>query len=108
MAKKSLISSVSAPVARPGGDFAIEGWSLATGLTPCATDFQGHEEQHMTIERVPLDSSYVFAAEALWTALASLDTTKRTLEADISKLIQDMEASMREAEAFIRGLRSGS
>lgn len=29
---------------------------LATGLTPCATDFQGHEEQHMTIERVALDS----------------------------------------------------
>ena len=28
---------------------------LATDLTPCATDFQGHEEQHMTIERVPLD-----------------------------------------------------
>jgi ADP-ribose pyrophosphatase len=27
---------------------------LATGLTPCATSFQGHEEQHMTIERVPL------------------------------------------------------
>jgi len=29
---------------------------LATGLTPCATSFQGHEEQHMTIEQVPLDS----------------------------------------------------
>ena len=29
---------------------------LATDLTPCATDFQGHEEQHMTIERIPLDS----------------------------------------------------
>jgi ADP-ribose pyrophosphatase len=29
---------------------------LATDLTPCATDFQGHEEQHMTIERVPLES----------------------------------------------------
>ena len=29
---------------------------LATELTPCATSFQGHEEQHMTIERVPLDS----------------------------------------------------
>ncbi len=28
---------------------------LATGLTECATSFQGHEEQHMTIERVPLD-----------------------------------------------------
>ncbi len=29
---------------------------LATGLTECATSFQGHEEQHMTIERVALDS----------------------------------------------------
>jgi ADP-ribose pyrophosphatase len=29
---------------------------LATGLTPCATSFQGQEEQHMTIERVPLDA----------------------------------------------------
>ncbi len=29
---------------------------LATGLTPCATSFQGHEEQHMTIERVALDA----------------------------------------------------
>lgn len=29
---------------------------LATDLTPCATSFQGHEEQFMTIERVPLDS----------------------------------------------------
>ena len=29
---------------------------LATDLTPCATDFQGHEEQHMTIERVALES----------------------------------------------------
>ncbi len=29
---------------------------LATDLTSCATSFQGHEEQHMTIERVPLDS----------------------------------------------------
>ena len=28
---------------------------LATGLTECATSFQGHEEQHMTIERVALD-----------------------------------------------------
>ncbi len=28
---------------------------LATGLTACATSFQGHEEQHMTIERVALD-----------------------------------------------------
>jgi len=29
---------------------------LATELTPCATSFQGHEEQHMTIERVRLDT----------------------------------------------------
>ena len=29
---------------------------LATDLSPCATDFQGHEEQYMTIERVLLDS----------------------------------------------------
>ncbi|MDQ3642587.1 MAG: NUDIX hydrolase, partial [Actinomycetota bacterium] len=29
---------------------------LATDLAPCDTSFQGHEEQHMTIERVPLDS----------------------------------------------------
>jgi len=29
---------------------------LATGLTECATSFQGHEEQHMTVERVPLDA----------------------------------------------------
>jgi 8-oxo-dGTP pyrophosphatase MutT (NUDIX family) len=29
---------------------------LATDLSPCATSFQGHEEQHMTIERVPLDT----------------------------------------------------
>jgi ADP-ribose pyrophosphatase len=29
---------------------------LATDLTPCPTSFQGHEEQHMTIERVSLDA----------------------------------------------------
>ena len=29
---------------------------MATGLSPCQTSFQGHEEQHMTIERVPLDA----------------------------------------------------
>jgi ADP-ribose pyrophosphatase len=29
---------------------------LATDLTPTATSFQGHEEQHMTIERVSLDA----------------------------------------------------
>lgn len=39
-------------------------------------------------------------------ALASLDTTKRTLEADISRLITEMENSIREAENFIRGLRA--
>lgn len=40
-------------------------------------------------------------------ALAQLDTTQRTLQADISRLISDMEASIREAEAFIKDLRSG-
>ena len=35
---------------------------LATDLTPCATSFQGHEEQHMTIERVPLDRVPVLIA----------------------------------------------
>ena len=29
---------------------------LATDLTPTTTSFQGHEEQHMTMERVPLDT----------------------------------------------------
>ena len=29
---------------------------LATDLSPCPTSFQGHEEQHMTIERVSLDA----------------------------------------------------
>ena len=29
---------------------------LATDLTTCATSFQGQEEQHMTIERIPLDT----------------------------------------------------
>ena len=38
-------------------------------------------------------------------ALASLDTNRRTLEADISQLIADMEASIREAESFIRSLK---
>ncbi|MDB6092461.1 MAG: ATPase involved in repair [Verrucomicrobia bacterium] len=37
-------------------------------------------------------------------ALASLDTTNRTLEADISQLIGDMEASIREADNFIKNL----
>ena len=30
---------------------------LATGLSLCETSFQGQEEQHMTIERVPLDAA---------------------------------------------------
>ena len=37
-------------------------------------------------------------------ALASLDTTHRELEADITRLISDMEASIREAEDFIKSL----
>lgn len=39
-------------------------------------------------------------------AISSLDTTSRTLESDISRLIADMEASIRESEAFIRTLKS--
>jgi hypothetical protein len=39
-------------------------------------------------------------------AIASLDTTTRTLEADISRLISDMEASIRESEEFIRTLKN--
>lgn len=39
-------------------------------------------------------------------AIASLDTTTRTLEADISRLIADMEASIRESETFIKSLKS--
>lgn len=38
-------------------------------------------------------------------ALASLTTTNRELEADITRLITDMETSIREAEEFIRTLR---
>lgn len=40
-------------------------------------------------------------------AIASLGETHRTLEADISRLIADMETSIREAETFIKDLRSG-
>lgn len=40
-------------------------------------------------------------------ALAQLDATNRTLEADISRLISDMETSIREAENFIKDLKSG-
>lgn len=39
-------------------------------------------------------------------ALASLDTTNRALEADISRLVSDMEASIREAQSFIQGLKA--
>ena len=39
-------------------------------------------------------------------AIASLDTTSRTLEADISRLIADMETSIRESEAFIKSLKA--
>ena len=38
-------------------------------------------------------------------ALASLTTTNRELEADITRLITDMETSIREAEDFIKTLR---
>jgi len=38
-------------------------------------------------------------------ALASLTTTNRELEADITRLIADMENSIREAEEFIKTLR---
>jgi hypothetical protein len=40
-------------------------------------------------------------------AVSSLGSTHRTLEADISRLISDMETSIREAEVFIRDLQSG-
>jgi hypothetical protein len=39
-------------------------------------------------------------------AIASLDTTNRELENDISKLIADMEASIRECQAFIASLQT--
>jgi Skp family chaperone for outer membrane proteins len=39
-------------------------------------------------------------------ALASLDSTNRALEADISRLVADMEASIREAESFVKELKS--
>ncbi len=38
-------------------------------------------------------------------ALASLTTTNRELEADITRLVADMEASIREAEDFIRTMQ---
>jgi hypothetical protein len=40
-------------------------------------------------------------------ALAQLDSTHRALEADITRLISEMETSIREAENFIRDLKSG-
>jgi Skp family chaperone for outer membrane proteins len=40
-------------------------------------------------------------------AIASLDTTPRDLEADVSRLIADMEVSIRESDAFIQSLKSG-
>lgn len=39
-------------------------------------------------------------------ALASLSTTNRELEADISRLVADMEASIREAEDFIKTMHA--
>lgn len=41
-------------------------------------------------------------------AVSSLGSTHRALEADISRLISDMENSIREAEIFIRDLKSES
>jgi len=40
-------------------------------------------------------------------AVSSLGSTHRALEADISRLIGDMEKSIREAEVFVRELKSG-
>lgn len=39
-------------------------------------------------------------------ALASLESTNRTLQADIERLIADMNVSIREAEVFIRNLHA--
>lgn len=39
-------------------------------------------------------------------AIASLDATNRELEEEISRLIADMEASIRESEAFIKSLQA--
>lgn len=41
-------------------------------------------------------------------AVSSLGNTHRALEADISRLISEMEASIREAEVFIKDLKSGA
>lgn len=40
-------------------------------------------------------------------ALAQLESTNRTLQADISTLIRDMETSIREAESFIKDMKTG-
>ena len=39
-------------------------------------------------------------------AIASLDSTTRTLETDISRLIADMEASIKESEEFIKAMKA--
>lgn len=41
-------------------------------------------------------------------AIASLDATTRDLESDVSRLIADMETSIRESDAFIQSLKSSS
>jgi len=41
-------------------------------------------------------------------AIASLDSTNRELQGDISRLISDMEASIRECQAFIQTLKTTS
>jgi len=41
-------------------------------------------------------------------AIASLDATTRDLESDVSRLLADMEASIRESDAFIRSLKNSS
>jgi hypothetical protein len=38
-------------------------------------------------------------------AIRSLDTTSKTLQADISRLIQEMERSIREADAFLKTIQ---
>lgn len=39
-------------------------------------------------------------------AVAGLSGTARSLEADVSRLVADMEKSIREAEAFLAGMRA--
>ncbi|MEO7413793.1 MAG: DUF2959 domain-containing protein [Opitutaceae bacterium] len=41
-------------------------------------------------------------------AIASLDTTNRELQGDIARLIADMEASIRECQAFIQTLKTAA